>query len=228
MCVNTANDILNYGSCGSACAGPNPFCNGSACDKAPCSVQPPPPAGAACCMGSICKAGELCCTVNQAPGITSCVAPVNGTCPLGCPECVCASPDTPIATPTGPRPVASLRAGDLVFSMHRGQRVAVPLRRAQRITAHAHQVVQVELETGIMLRISAPHPTADGRLFGDLVADSFLGGVRIARVSVVPYAHDATYDILPESDSGTYFAGGVLIGTTMAAAVEVPMSIAPP
>jgi hypothetical protein len=31
----------------------------------------------------------------------------------------------------------------------------------------------------------------------------------------VPYAYDRTYDILPASESGGYFAGGVLIGSTM-------------
>jgi len=33
----------------------------------------------------------------------------------------------------------------------------------------------------------------------------------------VPYAEAYTYDVLPDSDSGSYFAGGVLIGTTLAA-----------
>jgi hypothetical protein len=39
--------------------------------------------------------------------------------------------------------------------------------------------------------------------------------VRIERLTVVPYPHRFTYDILPASDSGTYFAGGVLIGSTL-------------
>lgn len=228
ICVNTANDIFNCGSCGNACTGPNPFCNGNACDKAPCNVTPPPPAGALCCGTSICKTGELCCNVNIGPSITGCFPPENGTCPKGCPECVCASPDTPIATPSGPRPIASLRAGDLVYSMHHGQRVAVPLRSTQRVKAKAHHVIQVELETGATLRISAPHPTADGRTFGDLTAGGVLGGVRIQRVTVVPYPHAATFDILPESDSGTYFAAGVLIGSTMAAPVSLPMCVFAP
>jgi len=32
---------------------------------------------------------------------------------------------------------------------------------------------------------------------------------------LVGYAEPFTYDILPESDSGMYFAGGVLIGSTL-------------
>ncbi len=35
-------------------------------------------------------------------------------------------------------------------------------------------------------------------------------------VETVPYAHEMTYDILPGSDSGTYFASGALVGSTLA------------
>lgn len=75
--------------------------------------------------------------------------------------------------------------------------------------------MRVELTNGSVLEISAPHPTADGRTFGELRTNDLLGGVRIGRVVVVPYEHAFTYDILPASDSGTYYAGGVLIGSTL-------------
>jgi hypothetical protein len=40
--------------------------------------------------------------------------------------------------------------------------------------------------------------------------------VPILEVQTVPYAHRFTHDILPATDSGTYVAGGVLIGSTLA------------
>jgi hypothetical protein len=40
--------------------------------------------------------------------------------------------------------------------------------------------------------------------------------VRVVASSVVPYEHPFTYDILPDSDTGAYFAGGLLIGSTLA------------
>jgi hypothetical protein len=40
--------------------------------------------------------------------------------------------------------------------------------------------------------------------------------VEILSARSVPYAHDRTFDILPDSDTGTYYAGGVLIGSTLA------------
>jgi len=74
-----------------------------------------------------------------------------------------------------------------------------------------------------VLEISAPHPTADGRTFGDLRSDNLLDGQRIQSVAVIEYAHEYTYDILPASDTEFYFAGGILIGSTIANA-RAPMS----
>jgi hypothetical protein len=130
-------------------------------------------------------------------------------------ECVCASPDTPIATPKGDRTIASLSVGDLVLSIDHGRLEAVPIRETHRTHVSNHQVIEVVLGGGAILRISAAHPTADGRLFGQLQAGDWLGGREVLSTRVVPYAHDATYDILPESDTGTYFAGGALIGSTL-------------
>lgn len=79
-----------------------------------------------------------------------------------------------------------------------------------------HRVIEVALRDGATLHISAAHPTADGRTFGQLRAGDWLGGREVTSTAVVPYAHDATYDILPDSDTGTYFAGGALIGSTLA------------
>jgi len=77
-------------------------------------------------------------------------------------------------------------------------------------------VPQVLLSNGQVLQISAKHPTADGRAFGDLRAGAKLGDLRIDSVELVTYEHEFTYDILPASDTGFYFAGGALIGSTLA------------
>lgn len=229
-CVNLNNDINNCGTCGVACSGPHPFCDNGTCGTPSCT-------GAACassqfcCGDACCATGQLCCNV---PGpvvsaVPQCVTPVGGTCPVGCSACVCASPDTLIATPGGVRPIVSLREGDLVFSVDHGQVVAVPVLKTKQIAvSNRHVVVRVALENGTVLEISAPHPTADGRQFGDLRAGSQLGGIRIAKVEVIPYGYDFTYDILPASDSGTYFAGGALVGSTLAAPVDLAMSVAVP
>jgi hypothetical protein len=136
---------------------------------------------------------------------------------MGCaPLCICADPETPIATPSGDRPIASLGAGDLVYSIDRGALVIVPLVRTQRTPVSNHRVMRVTLQSGGVLLISPLHPTADGRHFADLRAGDALDGVAVTSAELVPYAHDATYDILPDSDTHAYFAAGVLIGSTLA------------
>jgi hypothetical protein len=55
-----------------------------------------------------------------------------------------------------------------------------------------------------------------GSAFADLRAGQRLDGVSITVVGRIPYQHPFTYDILPESDTGAYVAGGVLIGSTLA------------
>jgi hypothetical protein len=116
-----------------------------------------------------------------------------------------------------------------VFSVEHGQVVAVPVLRTKQIAvSNRHVVVRVTLETGSVLEISAPHPTADGRRFGDLHMGGHLGGIQITKLEVIPYGYNFTYDILPASDSGTYFAGGALVGSTLAAPVDLAMSAAVP
>ena len=64
--------------------------------------------------------------------------------------------------------------------------------------------------------ISPGHPTADGRTFGDRLAGSKLDTAHsVLSAELVPYAYDATFDILPASSTGTYFAAGALIGSAL-------------
>jgi hypothetical protein len=46
-------------------------------------------------------------------------------------------------------------------------------------------------------------------------------------VEVVPYRHHFTYDILPASDSGTYFAAGMRIGSTLVTATPPARPLRP-
>jgi hypothetical protein len=105
--------------------------------------------------------------------------------------------------------------GDLVYSVDGNAIRAVAVARVhQQLVAH-HSVVRITTSDGRVLEISARHPTADGRTFGELRAGGTLDGRAIASVSVIPYEHDATYDILPASDTATYFAAGIQIGSTL-------------
>ncbi|MCS6798534.1 MAG: Hint domain-containing protein [Myxococcota bacterium] len=146
---------------------------------------------------------------SEEPGICT---PRDFTCAWGA---VCASPHTPVATADGERPLASIRPGDLVYSLHEGRLQLVPVLRVGRTPVTGHHVVRVELESGRYLEMSAGHPTADGRPFAQLRPGDRLGERVVRAVSTVPYDHDATYDLLPDSDSGTYVAAGALVGSTL-------------
>lgn len=104
----------------------------------------------------------------------------------------------------------------LVYSVVAASIQPVPILSTNRAPVKHHHVVRVRLATGRTLEISAPHPTADGRSFGDLSVGSELDGVKVVSREIIPYAHAYTYDILPASSSGSYFAAGVEIGSTLA------------
>jgi hypothetical protein len=133
-----------------------------------------------------------------------------------CSSCKCASPDTPIATPGGERKIAELRAGDLVYSVDGEGIRAVPIVRVNRTPVVGHHVLHVTFENGRFIEMTAEHPLADGRPLSALSAGSKLMGSTVVGIHSVAYTHDATYDILPDSTSGAYFASGVLIGSTLA------------
>jgi hypothetical protein len=213
--VNPKNDILNCGTCGNKCTGADPYCGIGTCGTPPCTGGPTCAGAQFCCGSQCCNAGELCCDVQAGASMLSCQKPENGTCPKGCTACVCASPDTPIATPYGDRHIADLAVGDLVYSVDRDAVVAVPVLRTNRAPVHDHHVVRISLASGAVLEISPRHPTADGRTFGDLRAGDTLDRLAVTSVELVPYANPFTYDILPAGGTHTYYAGGALIGSTL-------------
>jgi hypothetical protein len=135
-----------------------------------------------------------------------------------CSPCKCAAPDTPIATPSGERAIAELRPGDLVYSVDGSAIVVVPILRVNRTPVHDHHVLHITFDNGRSIDMTAGHPLADGHPLSTLQPGSELLGGTVTGAVSVPYTHDATYDILPASPTGAYFASSVLVGSTLARA----------
>ena len=169
--------------------------------------NPPPQAGTACTDPAL-QCG------------TSCELPircVEGTWRYGQDQCpICAAPDTPIATPSGDRPIADLHVGDLVYSIDEGAIVAVPIAQVGSTRVTHHQVLRIALTNGAILNISPGHPLANGKPLSSLSpGDNVDEQHRVQALELVPYSYDRTYDILPGSSTGTYFAAGTLLGSTL-------------
>jgi len=220
---------------GTTCADPTLQCwydDGTVCSCSACRgateypiCQPIDPPAWGCvkptsgCPNPPPQAGDACTDPNLQCG-TSCELPircVDGTWRYGQIQCpICAAPDTPIATPAGERPIADLRVGDLVYSVDRGAIVAVPIVQLGSTRVDHHQVLRIALTDGAILNISPGHPLADGKPLSSLSAgDSVDEQHSVQAIELVPYSFDRTYDILPSSSTGTYFAAGALLGSTL-------------
>lgn len=122
-----------------------------------------------------------------------------------------------IATPEGEVAVEDVKEGQTVWSVDgKGQRVAVSvLAVSQTPVPPTHQVVDLALADGREVRVSAGHPTADGRTVGSLALGDPYDGSVVASVHLLPYPDGFTYDLLPESATGFYWADGILLGNTL-------------
>ena len=165
------------------------------CKADPCNGVPD--AGCYCtlCLGAMCE---------SSPGQVTCTE-----------EAICAAADTPIATAGGDRPIASIHVGDLVYSADHGALRLVPVARVGRVAVFHHHVVELSLSNGSVLRLSAGHPMADGRLVGTLQPGDRLEGASVVERRDVVYADPYTYDIRPASQTHSYVAAGVLVGSTL-------------
>ena len=134
------------------------------------------------------------------------------------PSCpICLAKGALIDTPRGPVAVENLRAGDLVWTLNEsGERVPGKILKWGSTRAPLdHEVIHLLLSDGREVWASPGHPTADGRLLGDLQVNDSLDGGGVVLVERLPYLGTFTYDLLPSGGTGLYWANGVLLGSTL-------------
>jgi hypothetical protein len=146
------------------------------------------------------------------------VVTVSSRTPTGPPNCpICLAANTLISTPNGDVRVTEIKVGMMVWTASAdGRRIAEPVREiGSTLVPPTHLMVHLVLADGRELLASPGHRTADGRQLGTLGAGDHLDGSTITRWELVPYSGDRTYDLLPAGDSGTYWANGILLSSTL-------------
>jgi hypothetical protein len=154
-------------------------------------------------IGTITSAGAI--EVQQrAPGV-----------PPACP--ICLARGTLIDTPNGAMAVEALRPGMAVWTADRaGRRLAgVVLRVGSAAVPPTHRVVSLALADGRSLTVSPGHPLPDGRRLGELRPGDALDGSVVMRADLLPYGQPSTFDLLPSGETGFYWAGGILVASTL-------------
>jgi len=134
---------------------------------------------------------------------------------FGCPRCLPRT--TRIATPMGGVRIDRLRVGDAVFTADAaGRRVVSRVRAVASSPAPPHhRLVRLRLSDGRILAASPGHPTANGKPIADVSTGDSVDHARVVALEQVGFDDDATFDLLPEGDTGLYWAEGVLIGSTL-------------
>jgi hypothetical protein len=140
--------------------------------------------------------------------------------PPPCPICLAAS--TLIATPGGDVRVTDVVPGMTVWTASvDGKRIAAKvLEIGSTPVPAAHLMVSMRLADGRALLASPGHRTADGRQLGDLARGEKLDGSTVTLWKLVPYGGDRTYDLLPAGPTGTYWANGILLSSTITAGLR--------
>ncbi len=139
--------------------------------------------------------------------------------PSGMPNCpICLAAATLIATPGGEVRVTEIKAGMVVWTAAAdGTRIAAPVVEVGSISVPSgHVMVHLRLADGRELLASPGHRSADGRPLGSLGLGDELDGSKITLWELVPYAGSRTYDLLPAGATGTYWANGILLSSTLA------------
>jgi hypothetical protein len=132
---------------------------------------------------------------------------------------ICLAATDRIATPTGSVPVTQIIPGMIVWTRDAsGWRVAAPVIAViHRQALLGQHMLRLTLSDGRVVEASPDHPTLTGRRVGDLTPGDPLDGSRVTTIEERPYA-GATWDLLPAGSTGTYWANGVLLASTLRSA----------
>jgi hypothetical protein len=129
----------------------------------------------------------------------------------------CLPPNTPIKTSTGNLPIISLKVGMLVWSLNdHGQKILVPIAKVSfRKVPRSHKIQHLTLSDGRQLWSSSTHPLSNNLTVCSLRPGDRYDGTTVVTNTKTSYGLDKTYDLLPDSPTGCYFANNVTLKSTL-------------
>ncbi len=153
--------------------------------------------------------------INYPDSITVSIGKSKGKPFGGCP--ICLSEDSVISTPNGDVKVKDITDGMTVWSTNsNGTIIESKVIKINHVfVGNTHRVIDLQLADGRELFASPNHPTYDGRIIADLKVGEPYDRSTIKSIEIVQYKYQFTYDILPDSQTGDYFANGILVGSTL-------------
>lgn len=132
---------------------------------------------------------------------------------------ICLSHGTLIDTLNGPLPVENIHPGMMVWTLDpQGNRILAPvIKTSSTPVPPLFQVVKITLSDNRTVTASPVHPSSDWRPLADYRPGDILDGSPVTRLERTVYDGSSTYDLLPAGGTGLYWAGGILLGTTICA-----------
>ncbi|GEM_PF-6874759 len=133
-------------------------------------------------------------------------------------RCKCLPASAQILTSLGNVPIDLLKKGDKVITVNlKGDKIEMPIKITNKVEVIGkHNMVLIELKDGRKIQVTPGHPSVvDNKNLSDFVLGDKLDGSSIVKISEIAYAENFTYDILPEGETGFYWADGILIGSTL-------------
>ena len=130
---------------------------------------------------------------------------------------ICLASNTLIATPSGQIKVTDLKLGMKVWSTdaHGNKVVRTIIKVSHTLVPPTHQVVHLVMSDAREVWVSPNHPLLDGRPVSTLRPGDIYDGATVVSAALVPYWDAATYDLLPDGDTGMYWADGILLESTL-------------
>lgn len=137
--------------------------------------------------------------------------------PPNCPMPICLSSNVTVSAPDGEKTIREIKLGSLVWSLDaKGQKIiASVIRVVKTPVSPSHKVVHITLEDGREVSASPGHPTIDGKTIDLLKVGETLDASMVAKIEILAYDDDFTFDLLPTGDTGFYFANGIPLKSSL-------------